>query len=90
MPYIVVRNDKDILSRPTALGRTARLAWYTRAAAEASNHQDTILFDTHSGASKCAGMQGGSPCWVADVARGDGTACGVGPCGNARGLVEVE
>ncbi len=51
MPYIVVRkNDESVLSRTSP---DALLTWER-------GTRDAITFETYSGASKCAQMQGGS------------------------------
>ena len=97
MPYIVVKNEQSVLSR---VSPNALLSWIDAGVSRATEYRYAVLFETCSGALKCAGMQGGEvrrvsgpggcPVWVADVARGDGAARGVVPSGGDCGLVEVE
>jgi hypothetical protein len=88
---------RSVLSR---VSPDALLSWVDLGVSRATDYRYAVLFEKCSGALKCAGMQGGevrrvsgqggSPYWVADVARGDGAACGVVAGGNDCGVVEVE
>lgn len=57
MPYIVVRDDEHVLCRPSPGGLPQ---WLTLALSEATEHRYALTFETHEGALKCAGMQGGT------------------------------
>ena len=89
MPYIVVRRDELVLSRTED---RALLSWIDIGVSRATDYRYAITFETHEGALKCAGMQGGDvrSTAPAQVDWDSLLDCGVGACGIDSGLVEVE
>ncbi len=105
MPYIVVRNDgptghsgpeapRSVLSR---VSPDALLSWVDIGVSRATDYRYAVLFETCSGALKCAGIYGGEAHVVnaaaetaAAVVSCGNPSRGVGACGNDSGLVEVE
>lgn len=80
--YIVVRNDEDVLSRPTPNGE---LVWLSLGVTRATEYRYAVTFETARGAGKCAYMYGGLAALAdqgaAGVARGGGSGAGVGAGG---------
>jgi hypothetical protein len=92
MPYIVVKNDESVLSR---VSPDALLSWIDLGVSRATEYRYAVLFETCSGALKCAGMQGGSVHQIGDwdaptMDRVDCAALRVACDRGLGGLVEVE
>lgn len=56
MPYIVVNHEQSVLSRASP---NALLSWIDLGVSRATDYRYAIIFETFSGADKCAKMQGG-------------------------------
>ena len=84
MPYVVVNRENAVLSRASP---DALLSWIDAGVARATDYRYAVLFETSSGARKCAGIYGGDIELVEtppEVGRSRDPAGGVGDCGGDR------
>lgn len=75
MPYVVVNREGSVLSRASP---DALLSWIDLGVSRATDFRYAVLFETSSGAFKCAGIYDGRVMWVAAVGSRGNSAPGVG------------